>query len=113
MGPQGTQYIPGPLLKAGNNEIILVETELAPNSKSGEASLRCKASFDVRYYDSAFHSQQGANTKFVTGYKERHQDACFDALSVRLFKRVEGYIYLKCSAGQQSLHLRELLRLHR
>ena len=43
MGPQGTQYIPGPLLKAGSNEIILVETELAPSSKSGEANLSSKA----------------------------------------------------------------------
>ena len=43
VGPQGTQYIPGPLLKAGNNEIILVETELAPKSKSCKFGLSLKA----------------------------------------------------------------------
>ena len=30
LGPQGAQYVPGPLLKAGSNEIILVEVEDAP-----------------------------------------------------------------------------------
>lgn len=36
VGPQGTQYIPGPLLQPGRNEIVLVETTMAPNSRSGD-----------------------------------------------------------------------------
>ena len=29
-GPQEAQYIPGPLLKLGKNELILLETEVSP-----------------------------------------------------------------------------------
>lgn len=45
VGPQGTQYIPGPLLKPGKNEIILVETATAPNAKSGGAQFLLPMNF--------------------------------------------------------------------
>jgi hypothetical protein len=35
VGPQGAQYVPGPFLKPGLNEVILVEVEAAPRSQSG------------------------------------------------------------------------------
>lgn len=35
VGPQGTQYVPGPFLRTGKNEVILVEIEAAPRAQSG------------------------------------------------------------------------------
>lgn len=36
IGPQGAQYVPGPLLKPGKNEVVLVEVESVPSSESGK-----------------------------------------------------------------------------
>ena len=38
IGPQGAQYVPGPLLKEGRNEVVLVEIESAPKDESGVLS---------------------------------------------------------------------------
>lgn len=35
VGPQGAQYVPGPFLKPGQNEVILVEVVAAPKAQSG------------------------------------------------------------------------------
>ena len=34
-GPQEAQYIPGPLLRAGENELILLEVEASPAEPTG------------------------------------------------------------------------------
>ena len=45
IGPQGAQYVPGPLLKEGRNEVILVEIESAPKDESGVLSWPFASSF--------------------------------------------------------------------
>ena len=36
VGPQGAQYVPGPLLHEGENKIVLLEVESAPSDLSGD-----------------------------------------------------------------------------
>ncbi len=36
MGPQLTLYVPGPVLRAGTNDLVLLEMEGAPDKMSGE-----------------------------------------------------------------------------
>ena len=41
VGPQMTLYVPGPLLKDGENELILLEVDGAPEDVTGQACCVC------------------------------------------------------------------------
>ena len=39
VGPQMTQYIPGPVLKSGTNLLVIIEYDHAPSDATGESFL--------------------------------------------------------------------------
>ena len=58
-GPQVTLFIPGPLLRRGDNEIVLLEMDRSPSAPSGERiSLMCIASLQ---YDDVMHADISSN----------------------------------------------------